>query len=621
MNSPKATKERRLHSHQKQIGRLDKTLARLEGVNRRLSTGRLAIVIVGLLLTTIALSYATRQLSAALFFVAFAAFIGLVVRHRRLRGSIQRFTILRSLKQDRVARMQLAWDKLPAALVVPNRERSALEVDFDLVGEHSLHRLLDTCVSAESSQRLRSWLNVGRGNSAEIDHRQTLIRELTPLHYFRDKLQLNARLVNSKNKRWDSNHLNEWLHREDGDGLQMWLIPSVVLAILNTILYLLAQFDFIGDWWLLSLFAYAATNIFAMRHTGQAFSDASYLRDNLEALQTIFDHLESFRYRNKPALKALCQVFTNNDDASTRPSVQLRRVVRVLGGMGITMGNPIVAMLLHLLFPWHILLTLQLNRVKQSLTEQMPLWLDAWFELEALSAFANFAYLNPNYHFPEQAAKTGDPFAATHLGHPLIDDAAKIRNSCTSGAVGRVNLITGSNMAGKSTYLRTIGINLILAYAGSVVDAAHFSFVPARLASCIRVSDSIADGFSYFYAEVRCLKAILDALEAPTPQPLIFFIDEIFRGTNNRERLIGGQALIQAMAGQNGVGLLSTHDLELVQLADNNNQLANYHFREEVIDGQMVFDYLLRDGPCPTTNALRIMALAGLPITLTEQPI
>ncbi|MFL5704773.1 MAG: MutS-related protein, partial [Ktedonobacteraceae bacterium] len=163
-------------------------------------------------------------------------------------------------------------------------------------------------------------------------------------------------------------------------------------------------------------------------------------------------------------------------------------------------------------------------------------------------------------------------------------------------------------------FLRTLGVNLCLAYAGGPVNASTFQTSLFRIYTCIKVSDSVTDGYSYFYAEVRRLKALLSELERPSDFPLFFLIDEIFKGTNNRERLIGSSAYIHALVGKNCMGAISTHDLELVKLADTQPEIKNYHFREEVIDGQMVFDYILRPGPCPTTNALKIMQLEGLPI-------
>jgi len=146
------------------------------------------------------------------------------------------------------------------------------------------------------------------------------------------------------------------------------------------------------------------------------------------------------------------------------------------------------------------------------------------------------------------------------------------------------------------------------------VAAQAFTSVPLRIATCIRVTDSVTDGISYFYAEVKRLKALLDALQPPHTYPLFYLIDEIFRGTNNRERLIGSRAYIRAVVGGDGVGVLSTHDLELVKLAGEIPHIRNYHFTETIAEGRMTFDYRLRPGPSPTSNALKIMAMEGLPV-------
>jgi DNA mismatch repair ATPase MutS len=169
-------------------------------------------------------------------------------------------------------------------------------------------------------------------------------------------------------------------------------------------------------------------------------------------------------------------------------------------------------------------------------------------------------------------------------------------------------------MAGKSTFLRTIGVNLSLAYAGAPVNATHLQTSLFRLFTCIKVSDSVQDGLSYFYAEVKRLQALLAATQMNDTLPVLFLIDEIFRGTNSRERLIGSRSYIRALSQGPSLGLIATHDLELIKLADEIEGVTNYHFREEVHDGRMVFDYRLRSGPCPTTNALKIMSLEGLPV-------
>src|SRR5690606_26544882 len=173
--------------------------------------------------------------------------------------------------------------------------------------------------------------------------------------------------------------------------------------------------------------------------------------------------------------------------------------------------SEVLWLLLNALVPRDLFFSYRLSRFKEEIREVLPVWLDTWYELEALSALAAFAYLNPSYTLPDVApdADRRPLLTARGLGHPLLPDAAKVRNDFTADEAGQITLVTGSNMSGKSTFLRTLGVNLCLAFAGGPVDAATLATVPFRLFTCIQVSDSVNDGISYFYAEVRRLKALL----------------------------------------------------------------------------------------------------------------
>jgi DNA mismatch repair ATPase MutS len=260
--------------------------------------------------------------------------------------------------------------------------------------------------------------------------------------------------------------------------------------------------------------------------------------------------------------------------------------------------------------------TKRLRQIQHSIERQIPTWLDRLAEVEAASALATFAYLHPGCVWPKQAP--GATLNATQLGHPLIQPGTRITNDIRFSGLGTIHLITGSNMSGKSTFLRTVGINVCLAQAGAPVCATTFEWSWSRLACCIRVNDSLDAGLSFFYAEVKRLKSILSATQEHNAPPVLFLIDEIFKGTNNRERLIGSRAYIKALSKGNGLGLVSTHDLELTDLENEIASLANTHFREIVTGGALEFDYTLRPGPCPTTNALKIMKLEGLPVPQQE---
>ena len=169
-------------------------------------------------------------------------------------------------------------------------------------------------------------------------------------------------------------------------------------------------------------------------------------------------------------------------------------------------------------------------------------------------------------------------------------------------------------MSGKSTFLKTTGVNLVLAFAGSVVNATKVETNLFRILTCININESITDGISYFYAEVKRLKNILEEIKTENAMPVFYLIDEIFKGTNNLERLIGSKSYIKTLSGLNATGLISTHDLELIKLEDSISKVSNYHFKEDILNGKMIFNYKLRKGPSPSTNALKIMETEGLPV-------
>jgi hypothetical protein len=426
---------------------------------------------------------------------------------------------------------------------------------------------------------------------------------------FRDKLRLAA--TRESNRRWEGNRILRWLDRvPPAQSLGTIILLLFGLAVINEILFLLTQFTGLPPYYGLSFILYAGIYFWQVQRLGDPFDAAMDLSDPLNHLKSVFHYLETAPYGDHPNLRALCAPFLQPEN---RPSTHLRRVTWVISAASLR-RNPLLWTMISAMMPWDLIVAHWLEKRRAEVSALLPVWLDRWFELEALGSLANLGYLNPDYTFAEW--NTDNVIEAQSLGHPLIPDKARVSNSFTLNHIGELALITGSNMSGKSTFLRAVGLNLCLAYTGGPVNARQFRVMPLRLRSCIRVTDSITDGISYFYAEVKCLKAVLQALEEDHPLPLFFLIDEIFRGTNNRERLIGSRAYIRALIGHHGAGILSTHDLELVRLADEMPAIKNYHFSETIADNKMLFDYTLRSGPCPTTNALKIMQMEGLPVEL-----
>lgn len=608
-------KNGRRQALQRQIDRVHYHLTAMKQQNNRFVRWRLGVFLAGLMVSAATLLANGVGWWLPVSFVALLPFAVLVVVHRRHEQALRRFEIWLTIKQTHLARMNLDWPHIPPAQPVPARFDHPFALDLDLIGGRSLHRLLDTAVSLEGSQRLQDWLLAATPALEPIQKRQALVQELTRLTLFRDKLCLNAALVAPKSdEKWPGQRLLDWLNaqKQAAPNLRPFLLILFPLALINAILLALYWAGRLPPWWVATWLIFAVLSVYHLRQIGPVFQEAFFLQDGLEQLRAVFDFLEGYRYGRSPHLKKLCQPFW---DGKQRPSQQLKQISRIVSAISLQ-KNPFVWFAINAILPWDLYFVYRLNQQKRQLSQTLPRWLDIWAELEALNSLANFAYLNPGFEFPVVSEETAVLFQADALGHPLIPDDERVCNDFSIDQLGTIDIITGSNMAGKSSFLRTIGINLSLALAGGPVCAATLHTTLFRLFTSMRIADSVTDGFSYFYAEVQRLKALLDALQEEGARPLFFLIDEIFRGTNNRERLIGSQSYTAALAGGNGVGVIATHDLDLVTLAERLPGVVNYHFRDDVRNGRMIFDYKLHPGPCPTTNALKIMQLADLPVAL-----
>ncbi|HYN89896.1 MAG TPA: hypothetical protein VER55_15290 [Ardenticatenaceae bacterium] len=601
---------------ERQIRRLERRIAELQRHSDRYGWMRVILFFAAIAVGLAVGSLAGRVAGWSSSLLVLGAFFTVVFFHRRVDRSLARHQLLRRLKQTHLARMDLDWPRLPPDRFSGSTPEHPFEGDLDLVGEHSLHRLLDTALSREGSQRLREWLAATDPDFVRVRERQARVRELAPLSLYRHRLQLDAALaLPETGEQWESLRLLHWLSQGERPGaLRPWLLVAAALALLNAALLALDVLGLIPSWWVAGLVLAATIYFVKWREAGGVFELGLGLQAGLERLVAVFKHVERSSYRRQPHVRVLCAPFLDRAD---RPSGHLRRVARLVAATGVTQ-NPVLKVVVNLAVPWDLYFAHRLSYERATLAARVPAWLDTWFELEALASLATFAALHPDYAFPEihsgPEPASQPPFRAVALGHPLIPAATRVCNDFALDALGQVVLITGSNMSGKSSFLRTVGANLCLAYAGGPVVAQALEAGRFRLFTCIHVSDSVVDGISYFYAEVVRLRALLTALELDHPLPLFFLIDEIFRGTNNRERLIGSRAYLRAVVGRRGLGLVSTHDLELVRLAESMPALRNAHFREFIQDGTMRFDYRLRPGPSPTTNALTIMRLAGLPV-------
>ena len=648
--------------------RLDARIARLRRRSTRFVRLRVALFLLILAGAGMPAPDAVRVGIAA---GATAAFIAVAVVHRRIDGSIVRHRKWKEIKREQEARRRLDWDALPEPVgqeyggerEFDGGQEYGGEREFDgghpfasdvnLFGAASLHRLLDISVSHRGSALLASWLADPAPALDEIHARQRTVRGLVPLGHFREHMRLAYAMV--ARDRLDGDAFLSWLRRASLPASIRYVLPlTLVLAAVTLALFLLWGFGVVGPWFLVSFLIYGSV-YFLNSGVRDAFLEAAIrLDEELGRLKTVFRFLERYPVGGRPALEELTAAFRDEEQS---PSRHIRGILRNVVAAGLSM-NPIMMILLNIPFPWDFWFAARLERRRRAVASLLPGWLDALHRLEALQSLANFAALHPAYIFPDiaggdaghgdashptakepkdttsspsdeaatgaaatgaaatGAAATGAAavFEARELGHPLIPAADRVCNDFRVDREGMIFLVTGSNMSGKSTFLRTVGVNLVLAYAGGPVVASHFSARLFRLYTCIQISDSLREGVSYFYAEVRRLRGLLTRLDAAESVPMFFLIDEIFKGTNNIERHVGSEAYLTALAGRHGSGIVSTHDIELTALPERIGDMVNLHFREHIEDGEMRFDYRLRPGPCPTTNALVIMRMEGLPV-------
>lgn len=591
------------------IARLERLIARGTGASSRFTRWRLAIFVAGLL-GSVALFRSGWYNSGNLVLACFVAlFLIVAAYHNRLEQRIHRLRLWKQIKSVHLARIGLDWPAIPQR---PADQPAAhlYAQDLDLVGPHSLLHLLDCTVSDRGRSRLTSWLLTQPPAPAAWSARQSLVKELAPRSLFRDRLALAAQLAGDQEI--NGRRLEAALaHPIEFPRLHAVLAVQTVLALATIGLGIGAALNWLPGYWMFSFAAYAL--IYLQTDQGEELLEhAVGLHHEMERLGRVLGYLERRAGRDGSALAAACAPLLA---PGAGPSAHVAQAARVLHAISIK-AHPLVHLAINALCPWDLWFTKRLQQVQRNIRQHLPTWLDRLAEVEAASSLAAFAYLHPSYVWPGPVP--GTQLQAERLGHPLIRPDTRITNDIHLSGLGTIRLITGSNMSGKSTFLRTIGINLCLAQAGAPVCAGRFDWSWSRPACCIRVNDSLEAGLSFFYAEVKRLKTILDATADRAMPPVLFLVDEIFKGTNNRERLIGSRAYIKALAGGNAFGLVSTHDLELTDLEKEIPSLTNEHFQETVAAGALTFDYTLRPGPCPTTNALRIMQLEGLPVPHQE---
>jgi predicted ATPase len=591
-----------------QRDRYDRRSHRLANINLLLVTA--ALVCLGISVWQSAAALALLALLLGLSFLMSYSY------HYRVDLRHQRASELWRINNEGLQRLARNWPALPLRLPVDAATDNPTAHDLDLLGHASLYHLLGTASTPVGRQTLQHWL---LHPAPDVTARQAAVAELAPLVELRDELALRGRLLGDAPPdaapflRWTEGE--PWLVQRPW---LLWIARVTPLALLAT--YILQAVGLLNDpWWLIVVAINLGLTVSAGRSVN-AITDGVTARQRVFGAYAALFELAARQRFEAPLLQHLQHQLTAD---GLRANEQMRRLGRIMALADLRSWFFFIVVQLATLWNVHVLWLLE--RWQRRAGHQVRNWLEALGELEALAALATLSHDHPEWTSP-QFVRDGTPeLHAQNLGHPLLVPVVCVRNDVALGPPGTFLLVTGSNMSGKSTLLRAIGLNVALAQAGAPVCADALRLPPLVLATSMRVQDSLEQGVSYFMAEIQRLKTVVDQAQqvrAEGSHTLLFLLDEILHGTNTGERQIAARQIIRHLLAQHAIGAVSTHDLTLADDPELAVSSIAVHFRETFTRGPdgpaMHFDYRLRPGIATSTNALKLMELIGLPVNTSQ---
>jgi len=540
------------------------------------------------------------------------AFLAILPWHERVVQRQRRQGELKRINEEGLLRLARDWSNLPLpSLPDPDDSERPIARDLNLFGRASLAHLLGTVHTPPGKATFTDWL-LHPAPPEEIAQRQEAVAELAPEIDLRQQLEVSARPM--EQARLDVEPFLRWAEGEP------WLLRRPALIWLFRFLSILAPIGLVGailglSPWSVFLF-FVTVNI----SLGYLLAERTFgTFDRAEAREADFQlyaaALETIAGKSYKA--GGLQRLTGEDLAlAGEPAHRWMRLLHRRVELSDVRHSSYLHLLLHGLVLWDFHVLLLLEKWQRDAGPQVRRWLAALGRFESLATLAGLRFDQPDWTFPT-VAKGEDRFAAREMGHPLISDDQRVTNDVELGPAGTFLLVTGSNMSGKSTLLRSIGVNAVLAQMGGPVCAAALRLPPVTLATSILVEDSLAEGVSFFMAELKRIQKIVEESDRAHAEGrvLLYLLDEVLRGTNSYERQVAVRRVVLHLLRRGAIGAVSTHDLQLAEVEELKAVCIPVHFRETLHPGgdpPMTFDYQMRPGVATTVNALKLMELVGL---------
>jgi len=537
----------------------------------------------------------------------------LVKRYNRLAYLKQHAIFLKEINENEVLKLKNKLSSFPTGEEFTSRDHPFVS-DLDVFGSHSLFQLLNRTTTGSGMELLANWLSAPAPKEV-INERQQAIKELSSKIDWRQDFQ--AAGMHFESPKSDFKKLLSWIDQREQ------LLPRkskyLIVCSLLTVLSILALGYYLmhllsPDWLakLIPLIIISIVNYLILKRVSPIAEEIiENTHHNIKILggyQALIIKIESVKF-NSEILHLLQKKLIHNTYSAAREIDKLKKILAVFQLRGIkgefSSFFYSIFNILWLLDVYWIILT---EKWKYKNKSYLKSWVLAVSEFEVLNSLAGFSYSNPSFAFPEI---TDEPYNIHFetLGHPLIISERRVCNNFNLNGCGAIAMITGSNMAGKSTFLRTVGVNLVLGLMGAPCGAKSGKISNMRIFTSMRTQDNLEEGISSFYAELRRTEQLLKIIKSG--QPLFFLLDEMFKGTNSEDRHKGGFSLIKQLGELNAFGIIATHDLDLAKLVENHKIAANYSFNSLMKDGEMIFNYELTSGICKDFNASELMKRSG----------
>lgn len=592
-----------LNFYQKRFSQFSEQLTRITSLVDRYSMIRLTVFIIGIVLMYFITTFGIWV--SVGYFVLFAVIFGFIVyRHSKLHKLKQKLTHLKKINEDEIAALHGNFENFDAGKEFISSDNHYTD-DLDIFGNGSLFQYLNRSSTISGKAKLAHNLLEQVLDPEVILKKQQAVQELAKKPEWRQNFQLIG--LNTSEKKEDIDDVKNWLEKTPLINKQKAKIIVFVVNLITFCLFVLSIFNVFP-----SIIFILYVIIIPFTILGIYFKRINLIHAQLGKKTDLFiKYSDLIRLIEEETFKS--EYLKDLKQKSSIDQMQASGIIKKLSKISMAFNqrlNMVAGLLLNMFSLWDLMQYLRLENWKVRHKSKMLLWFDVMAEFDALSSLACFHFNHPEYCFP-QPSQTELSIIAGDMGHPLIHQHKRINNDYKIEGSGHFTIITGANMAGKSTFLRTLGTNMILASTGAPVCARSFEWNPVPIFTSIRTRDSLFKNESYFFAELKRLKSLIEQLQSGNRMFII--LDEILKGTNSKDKQTGSMHLIEQLIRLKASGIIATHDLVLGKLADTYPEnIENMRFEVEFENDELVFDYKLKNGISQNMNATFLMKKMGI---------